>query len=100
MLPGPVGFKLPFLLADLAVAGMLAYWIRSSGGRSFQLAIYVWNPLVIVEFASSGHNDALAIAAVVATLLIIRRHPALSTLSLTAGALAKAFPAVLLPRSR
>jgi alpha-1,6-mannosyltransferase len=97
LLPDPVGFKLPFLLADLAVAIMLAGWIRSTGGRNYQVAIYAWNPLVIVEFASSGHNDALAIAAVVATLLIIRRFPAMSTLTLTAGALAKAFPAVLLP---
>jgi len=69
---GPVGFKLPFLLADLAVAAMLAGWIRSTGGRNHQIAIYAWNPLVVVEFASSGHNDALAIAGVVATLLIIR----------------------------
>jgi hypothetical protein len=97
LLPGPVGFKLPFLLADLAVAAMLAGWIRSTGGRNYQVAIYAWNPLVVVEFASSGHNDALAIAAVVATLLIIRRFPAMSTLTLTAGALAKAFPATLLP---
>jgi alpha-1,6-mannosyltransferase len=97
VLPGPVGFKLPFLLADLAVLAMIAWWIRSTGGRIYQIAIYAWNPLVIVEFASSGHNDALAIAAVVATLLIIRRFPAMSTLTLTAGALAKAFPVTLLP---
>ncbi len=92
-----IGFKLPFLLADLAVAALLAGWIRSTGGRNYQVAIYAWNPLVVVEFASSGHNDALAIAGVVATLMIIRRAPAMSTLTLTAGALAKAFPAVLLP---
>jgi alpha-1,6-mannosyltransferase len=97
VLPGPVGFKLPFLLADLAVAAMLAGWIRSTGGRNYQIAIYAWNPLVVVEFASSGHNDALAIAGVVATLLIIRRRPAMSTLTLTAGALSKAFPVVLFP---
>jgi alpha-1,6-mannosyltransferase len=108
LLPSPAGtgstrslstiyFKLPFLLADLAVAAMLAAWIRSTGGRNYQAAIYAWNPLVVVEFASSGHNDALAIAGVVATLLIIRSRPALSTLALTAGALAKAFPATLLP---
>jgi alpha-1,6-mannosyltransferase len=97
VLPGPVGFKLPFLLADLAVVAMLAGWIRSTGGRNYQIAIYAWNPLVVVEFASSGHNDALAIAGVVATLLIIRRRPAMSTLTLTAGALSKAFPVALLP---
>lgn len=97
LLPDPVWFKLPFLLADLAVAAMLAGWIRSTGGRNYQAAIYAWNPLVVVEFASSGHNDALAIAGVVASLVIIRRSAVLSTLTLTAGALAKAFPVVLLP---
>jgi alpha-1,6-mannosyltransferase len=96
-LPPIIAFKLPFLLADLAVAAMLAGWIRSTGGRNYQVAIYAWNPLVVVEFASSGHNDALAIAGVVASLMIIRSRPALSTLTLTAGALAKAFPVVLLP---
>ncbi|HWX38388.1 MAG TPA: glycosyltransferase 87 family protein [Candidatus Sulfotelmatobacter sp.] len=97
LFPDPVWFKLPFLLADLAVAAMLAGWIRSTGGRNYQVAIYAWNPLVVVEFASSGHNDALALAGVVASLLIIRRSAPLSTLTLTAGALAKAFPVVLLP---
>ena len=96
-LPDPVWFKLPFLLADLAVVAMLAGWIRSTGGRNYQVAIYAWNPLVVVEFASSGHNDALAIAGVVASLVIIRRRAVLSTIMLTAGALAKAFPVVLLP---
>ena len=97
VLPGPVGFKLPSLLADLLVVAMLAGWIRSTGGRSFQLAIYAWNPLVVVEFAASGHNDALALAGLVAAIVIIRRNAALSTLLLTAAALAKAFPVVLLP---
>jgi len=41
VLQGPVGFKLPFLLADLAVAtGMLAGGYRSTGGRNYQIAIY------------------------------------------------------------
>ncbi len=97
VLPGPVGFKLPFLLADLLVVCMLAGWIRSTGGKNVQLAIYAWNPLVVVEFAASGHNDAVAIAGLVAAIVIIRRHGTMSTLLLTAAALAKAFPAALLP---
>jgi len=96
-LPGPVAFKLPFLLADLLVVLMLAGWVRATGGRACQVAIYAWNPLVVVEFAASGHNDALAIAGVVAAVVIIRRSESLSTWLLTAAALAKAFPAVLLP---
>jgi len=98
VLPSPAGFKLPFLMADLLVIGLLAGWIRSSGGRSFQLAVYAWNPLVVVEFAASGHNDALALAAVVAaSLVIIRWRGMLSMLLLTAGMLLKWFPAVLFP---
>jgi alpha-1,6-mannosyltransferase len=93
----PAGFKAPFLLADLLIVAMLAGWLRSSGGRNYQLAVYAWSPLVIVEFAGSGHSDALAIAFLVAALMIIRRRPAVSTLAMTAGALTKLFPVTLLP---
>ncbi|MGB6545487.1 MAG: glycosyltransferase 87 family protein [Candidatus Acidiferrales bacterium] len=97
VLPGPVGFKLPFVLADLAVVGMLGFWVRNTGQRIARLAIYAWNPLVIIEFAGSGHNDSLAVAAMVAGILIIRRRPIVSTMALAAGAMAKFFPATLLP---
>jgi alpha-1,6-mannosyltransferase len=97
LLPGPTGFKAPLALADLLILLLLARHFRSADDRTFRLAVYAWNPLVIVEFAGSGHNDALALAAVVTALLIIRRHPALSTIALTAAALVKVFPAVLLP---
>lgn len=97
-LPGAVGFKLPMLLADLLICALLAGWVLDSGGRAFQVAIYAWNPLVIVEFAAGGHIDALALAAVVtATIVIIRRRPLLSTLLLAAAALVKYFSAVLAP---
>jgi alpha-1,6-mannosyltransferase len=77
---------------------MLAGWLRFSGGRNSTLAIYAWNPLVVIEFAASGHHDALAIAAVFAAcLLIIRGRGTLSTLALTVGALIKVFPIVLFP---
>ncbi len=97
ILPGPTGFKAPFALADLLVLLLLAWQFRTAEDRTFRLAVYAWNPLVIVEFAGSAHNDALALAGVVMALLIIRRHPALSTIPLTIAALAKAFPAVLAP---
>lgn len=95
--PGPAGFKTPFALADLLIVLLLAWHFRGAEDRAFRLAVYAWNPLVIVEFAGSGHSDALALAGVVTALLIIRRRPAVSTMTLAAAALAKAFPAVLLP---
>jgi len=95
---GPVAFKLPFVLGDLAVIAMLAAWLRASGGRNHSLALYAWNPLVIVEFSASGHFDSLALALVFAAgLLVARRREAVSTALLTAAALIKAYPVLLLP---
>jgi alpha-1,6-mannosyltransferase len=96
-LPGTVAFKLPFVLAELLVLAMLAKWLQSYADGNYRLAIYAWNPLVIVEFAASGHNDALAIAAMIAALAIIKKRPGVSTLTLTVGSLAKLFPVTLLP---
>jgi alpha-1,6-mannosyltransferase len=96
-LPGTVAFKLPFVLAELLVLAILAKWLRSYSDGNYRLAIYAWNPLVIVEFAASGHNDALAIAAMIAALAITKKRPGASAITLTAGSLAKLFPITLLP---
>jgi alpha-1,6-mannosyltransferase len=96
-LPGIVAFKLPFVLADLLVLAMLAKWLQTYPDGNYRLAIYAWNPLVIVEFAASGHNDALAIAAMIAALALIKKRPGASTIALAAGSLAKLFPMALLP---
>jgi alpha-1,6-mannosyltransferase len=94
----PVGFKLPFAAADLLTVLVLAAWLRAAGGaRNYRLAIYAWNPLVVVEFAGSGHSDALALAALVAAFVIIRSRPRLSILLLAAAALFKSFPVMLFP---
>ncbi|HEV2289367.1 MAG TPA: glycosyltransferase 87 family protein [Candidatus Acidoferrales bacterium] len=96
-LPGAIAFKLPFLFADLLAVFLLAGCLRSSTNRNFRLAIYAWNPLVIVEFAGTGHSDALALAALLAALLIIRSRIGVSTILLAAAALLKVFPATLFP---
>jgi hypothetical protein len=99
-LPRAVASKLPMELADVGVMVLLAIWLRASGARAYQLAIYAWNPLVIVEFAGSGHSDALALAALVAAfvaMLVVRFRTNLSTLLLTAAVLLKSFPIMLLP---
>jgi alpha-1,6-mannosyltransferase len=96
-LPAVVAFKLPFVLGDLLVLATLAIWLASYPDGNYRLAIYAWNPLVIVEFAASGHNDSLAIAAMIAALAMIRKRPGASAVTLTAGSLAKLFPITLLP---
>lgn len=96
-LPGIVAFKLPFAAADFFTVLLLAWWLRREDGRNYRLAIYAWSPLVIVEFASSSHGDAMAILALVAACVIIRSRPTLSTMMLAAAALFKAFPILLFP---
>lgn len=96
-LPGVIAFKLPFFGADLLAVFLLAGCLRNSDRREFRLAIYAWNPLVIVEFAGTGHSDALAIAALLAALLIIRSRAGLSTILLAVAALLKVFPVTLFP---
>lgn len=96
-LPGTIAFKLPFFLADLLAVLLLAACLRRSPQREFRLAIYAWNPLVIVEFAGTGHSDALAIAALLGAILIIRSRIGVSTILLAISALLKVFPVMLFP---
>jgi len=93
-----LAFKAPFLLAEGLLLGLLGFWIRRTGRRDSSLAIYAWNPLVVVEVAASGHNDPLAMLfAAAALLLIIERRTVLSTLALAAAVLAKFYPILLAP---
>ena len=93
-----LAFKVPMLAAEALLIALLAFWIRRTGRRDFTLAIYAWNPLVVVEFAASGHNDPLAMLfSVAALLLIIEGRAVLSTLALGAAVLAKFFPVLLAP---
>ena len=95
--PGPTEFKVPFAAADVLVLLLLAWIFREEKDRDFRVAVYAWNPLVIVEFAASGHNDVLALLGVVAGLALVKKRPALASASIALAAMAKVFPAVLLP---
>ncbi len=95
--PGPTGFKVPFAAADVLVLLLLAWMFRGAPDRVFRVAVYAWNPLVIVEFAGSGHNDVLALLGIVGGLALLKKRPAFAAVSIALAAMAKVFPAVLLP---
>ena len=57
-------FKLPTALADVLLG--LLWWRRLGPGA----LVYLWCPLPVFEFWGHGHNDALALAAVVTGLLL------------------------------
>ena len=59
---------------------------------------YLWNPLVVVEFAGEGHNDSVLILFVIATLVAsAARWPAVSIAALMLGVLIKYLPAMFVP---
>ena len=95
--PGPVAFKIPFELADVLLIFLLTWIFQGDPHRHFRVAVYAWNPLVIVEFAGSSHNDALAILGIVCALAMFKKWPVLSTIPVTLATMTKVFPVVLLP---
>ena len=95
--PGPTAFKTTFAAADVLVILVLAWIFWQEADRDFRIAVYAWSPLVIVEFAGSGHNDVLALLGIVCGLAVMKKWPALASIPITLAALAKVFPALLLP---
>jgi alpha-1,6-mannosyltransferase len=72
--------------------------LRSFGFARQRVLIYAWHPLVIWEFAGSGHVDALAIAFIALALLVRRkRREGLTGLFLACATCVKLFPAALFP---
>ncbi len=88
--------KLWVLLHDLALCALLAWWCARRGGSAWDAAVYAWNPLVVVEYAGSGHHDPTGILWLVSALVLLERRPVGSALAATAAVLVKlvALPAL------
>ena len=86
-----VGFE---LITFVLLVSLLAAESLPTG----RVAVYAWHPLVLWEFAGSGHIDAALIALVMAALWAARRGGnGLTGLFLAGATLTKLYPAVLLP---
>jgi hypothetical protein len=60
--------------------------------------VFLWNPLVVVEFAAEGHNDALMILCVLLSLsFTVAARPALCVAVLVLGVLVKYLPLIFAP---
>ena len=95
--PTVTAFKVWVSLHDLALVLALLAWARRRGGSAVPVIAYAWNPLVLVEYAGSGHNDPTALVWLVLALMLARERPVLSALALAIGALTKLAPLVALP---
>jgi hypothetical protein len=90
-------FKLWVLLHDLALVAVLIEWARRATGSAIGAIAYAWNPLVLVEYAGSGHNDPTALVWLALAFALARSRPTLSAITLAIGALVKLAPLIALP---
>ncbi len=85
-------------LASLGAAALLMRALKAAGRDERRALLYAWSPLVALEFANSGHLDALALLCLSAALLLaLQRREAGAAVCLALGGQMKFFPLLLLP---
>lgn len=67
-----VGFKAVLCGLDVGVILLLMRLLRKRGAPTVLAIVYAWNPLVIVEVASSGHVEPLGLILVILAVLLTR----------------------------
>ncbi len=90
--------KLTFVIFDLLTMVVLMLTLRSLKTDLTRIIIYAWNPLIIMEFAGSGHLDSAAIFFLMLSFyLFIKGKNFSSILSLALSFLGKLLPLIFLP---
>ena len=91
-------FKIPFAVLELVVALAVMRLLAAAGKPCTWLLVYLWSPLVVVEFWAQGHNDTLALAFVVAAVAAARADRwKWAFASLAMAVLSKFWPVILYP---
>jgi Glycosyltransferase family 87 len=89
--------RLLWALVDVGSVALLVLLLDSLGQPRLWALAYAWHPLPILELAGGGHQDALGIALLLASLLaLVRGQPLLQGATLVASAGVKLFPLTLL----
>lgn len=96
--PTVTWMKAAMVLFEGITLVVLLRLLQAFGFRREQVLLYAWCPLVVWEFASSGHVDSVVVAFIALALLArYRRHNALTGLFLGLAIMTKFYPIVLLP---
>ncbi len=96
--PTITAMKMTFILFDLLTMGLLILILRERQRPLSRIIIYAWNPLVIMEFAGSGHLDSAGIFFLMLALYLFTRKRSWSAaLALALSFLIKFIPLIFLP---
>ena len=91
-----VPIKALVVLVDLAIVGLIVLLLAELGLNRCQVVVYAWSPLILKEYANTGHYDPLAtLMVLVGLLLILRRMPVLPGIALALGTASKFYPLVV-----
>jgi alpha-1,6-mannosyltransferase len=92
-----VAWKAVLLGFESVTAAALLGWLRARRRPEAWVLLYAWHPLVVVEFAGSGHLDAVALATSTAALWAAARgREGWAGALVGLGTLVKLYPALLL----
>ena len=93
-----VWMKTTMLIFELIIVWAIAQLLTLLGRPRQLLLLYAWHPLVIWEFAGSGHVDAIAIGFIALAFLAWHKRSNFGAgFMLACATLTKLFPVVLLP---
>ncbi len=93
-----LAFKAALVACDLLVGLLLLRWLARSGQSPWRVLLYVWNPLVMIEVAGSGHVDVLGACLLVLCFLALTETWLLVAAAAFVTAVeVKFLPVVLLP---
>src|ERR1051325_8776059 len=93
-----VWMKVTMLIFEMIAIWAIAQLLNLLGRPRQLLLIYAWHPLVVWEFAGSGHVDAIAICFMALAFLAWERKSDLGAgFMLACATLTKLFPLVLIP---
>jgi alpha-1,6-mannosyltransferase len=90
--------KVAFVVCELAIVFVLLDLLRCTRQPAHLVLAFVWNPLLAVEVAGSGHIDIVgALFLLVSAAALVRRWRATAAVALGLAIAVKFLPVVLLP---
>jgi alpha-1,6-mannosyltransferase len=90
--------KLAFVICDFGIALVLLDLLRTGKREMHLVLVYLWNPLLAVEVAGSGHIDIVGtLLLVISVAALARSWRSIAALTLGLAIAVKFLPIVLLP---